>query len=190
MKIGSRIRQLRTDQRLSLEALAERSGCSRSMLSEIERDAKSPTLRTLSQLASGLGVSISELVAEEAREPTVDRQAERTVERDPETGVEFEVLAPDWRTEGVGILLVRLPRGQSTGPLSPHPLGMREHVYVLAGNLEARTDDHACTLGPGDAMSVEAKQNHEMRASGEEGCTFLVTTKGPRPEFLRYRSFL
>ena len=188
MKIGHRIRQLRTDQRLSLEALAERSGVSRSMLSEIERDAKSPTLRTLSQLASGLGVTIGELLTDDAREPAVDRQADRTVERDPETGVEFEVLAPDWRAEGVGILLVRLPRGQGTGTLSPHPLTTREHVYVLEGNLEARIDDRAFSLGRGDAMSIEAQQTHELRASGAEGCTFLVTTKGPRPEFLRFRS--
>src|SRR5690625_6871319 len=61
MKIGKRINQIRTDQRLSLEELAKRSGVSRSMLSEIERDTKSPTLRTLSQLAVGLGVRIAKL---------------------------------------------------------------------------------------------------------------------------------
>lgn len=188
MKIGNRIRQLRSDQQLSLEELAGRSGISRSMLSEIERDAKSPTLRTLSQLASGLGVNISALLAEEAGKLTVDRQADRAVERDPATGVEFELLAPDWRAEGVGILLVRLPRGQSTGPLSPHPLDIREHVYVLSGNLNVQIAGREFTLGPGDAVSVEAKQNHEMRAAGEDGCTFLMTTKGPRPEFLRYRA--
>lgn len=187
MKIGNRIRQLRADQRLSLDALAQRSGISRSMLSEIERDAKSPTLRTLSQLASGLGVTISELLTQEAREPAVDRQAERIVERDPATGVEFEVLAPDWRAEGVGILLVRLPRDQSTGSLGPHPLRTREHVYVLSGGLGARIDGQEFIMGPGDAMTIEAKQHHEMYATGGDGCTFLVTTKGPRPEFLRYR---
>lgn len=188
MKIGDRVRRLRNDQRLSLEEAAKRSGISRSMLREIERDAKSPTLRTLSQLASGLGVNVSALLAEEAREPAVDRQADRAVERDPTTGVEFELLAPDWRAEGVGIILVRLPRGQSTGPLSPHPLGTREHVYVISGRLDVRIDGRAFTLEPGDAVSVEGKQNHEMHAAGEDGCTFLITTKGPRPEFLRYRA--
>ena len=51
-RIGTRIRQLRTAQDLSLEALAERAGVSRSMISLIERGGASPTAVVLERLAT------------------------------------------------------------------------------------------------------------------------------------------
>lgn len=185
MRIGERIRQLRSEQQLSLEQLSALTGISRSMLSEIERDAKSPTLRTLTQLASGLEVNLGALLGEGAAEPIiVYKEAERSVEQDAATGVDYQLLAPDWRTEGTGIILVRLPQGGSTGTLSPHPLNTRELIYVLRGNAQAFIDGVEVRLETGDSVSFTAKESHELRAVGDAGCEFLVVTKGPRPEFL------
>lgn len=185
MKIGNQIRQLRSEQQLSLEELAALTGVSRSMLSAIERDAKSPTLRTLTQIASGLGVNLGALLGEAASEPViVYRQSDRNIERDPATGLEFEALAPDWRAEGLGVLLLRLPSGKSTGVLSPHPLNTRELIYVMDGSALATIDGTDVPLGPGDSISFTAKESHELRAVSAEECQLLILTKGPRPEFL------
>lgn len=184
MKIGKRINQIRTDQRLSLEELAKRSGVSRSMLSEIERDTKSPTLRTLSQLAVGLGVSIAELLGESSDQfISVDRKADRSVGEGAGTGMKYEALAPGWRSEGLGIILITLPRGQSTGALARHPLNTREHIYVISGNVTVRIDDEEHALGAGDAVSFLAAVSHELIA-GDSDCQLLVTVKGPRPELV------
>ena len=185
MKIGKRINQIRAYQRLSLEELAGRSGVSRSMLSEIERDAKSPTLRTLSQLAVGLGVSIVELLGESRDQfISIDRKADRTIGRASETGMEYEPLAPGWRSEGLGIILIRLPRGQSTGALERHPLNTREHVYVISGNVTVRVDEQEYVLEAGDAISFLASVSHELIAGEDTACQLMVTVKGPRPEFV------
>ena len=58
---GTKIRDLRTAQNLSLKALAEKSGVSVSMISQIERRTTDPTLTTLYKLCKGLDVSISSL---------------------------------------------------------------------------------------------------------------------------------
>lgn len=47
---------------ISQEELAERSGLHRTYISDIERGARNPTLRTLSRLAVALGMSASQLV--------------------------------------------------------------------------------------------------------------------------------
>ena len=55
-RIANRVRALRAELDLSLVALAERCGVSRSMLSLIERGESSPTAVVLDRIATGLGV--------------------------------------------------------------------------------------------------------------------------------------
>src|SRR5262245_38577308 len=60
-RIAGRVRELRTAQGLSLDALAGKSGVSRSMISLIERGETSPTAVVLEKLAAGLGATLSSL---------------------------------------------------------------------------------------------------------------------------------
>src|SRR5205809_459867 len=57
-RIAEQVRGLRTGQGLSLDALAGRSGVSRSMISLIERGESSPTAVVLERLAAGLDVTL------------------------------------------------------------------------------------------------------------------------------------
>ena len=60
-RIAGRVRELRAARGLSLDALAGRSGVSRSMISLIERGESSPTAVVLEKLAAGLGVTLASL---------------------------------------------------------------------------------------------------------------------------------
>src|SRR5947209_13192392 len=60
-RIAERVRELRAAHALSLDALAGRSGVSRSMISLVERGESSPTAVVLEKLAAGLGVTLSAL---------------------------------------------------------------------------------------------------------------------------------
>ena len=57
--IGRRLRELRAASGLSLDALAHKSGVSRSNISLIERGQSSPTAVVLDKLSSALGVSVA-----------------------------------------------------------------------------------------------------------------------------------
>jgi len=61
--LGSAIRQLREKAELSQEELGYRAGVSRAWVSEVESGRKSPTWRTLTQLAEGLGVRMIDVTA-------------------------------------------------------------------------------------------------------------------------------
>src|SRR5215210_298547 len=88
-ELGGRVRELRRERGLTLEALAERSGVSRAMISKVERGEKNPTLVVAVKVAEGLGVTLSELLGvEERREVVVVPRERRMVMRDPETGFE------------------------------------------------------------------------------------------------------
>ena len=60
--VGARVRALREAMDLSLRDLAERSGVSAPMLSQVERGETSPTLAVAEQIASGLELSLSQLL--------------------------------------------------------------------------------------------------------------------------------
>lgn len=62
-KLARRLRQLRTDQGLTQERLAERAQVSPDAVRRLERGAFSPTLRMLDQLARALGLPVADLVA-------------------------------------------------------------------------------------------------------------------------------
>src|SRR5438445_9223908 len=68
-RIAERVRELRAAQGLSLDALATKSGVSRSMISLIERGESSPTAVVLEKLAAGLGVMLASLFDAPAAAP-------------------------------------------------------------------------------------------------------------------------
>jgi len=60
--LGARVKQLRTTRGWSLEALANASGVSRSMLSQIERERANPTLAVTMRIAGAFGMRLGELL--------------------------------------------------------------------------------------------------------------------------------
>src|SRR5215207_2467660 len=94
-RLGERVRELRRERGLTLEALAERSGVSRAMISKVERGEKNPTLVVAAKVAEGLGVSLSQLVGfDERREVIVVPRGRQMVMRDSRTGFERRLLSP------------------------------------------------------------------------------------------------
>ncbi len=56
--LGNRIQQLRTDERLTQEALAERAGLTRTTIADIERGTANPSLEALASIAEAFGLKV------------------------------------------------------------------------------------------------------------------------------------
>src|SRR5690242_17219784 len=83
-RIAQRVRALRTDLGMTLDALAAKCDVSRSMISLIERGESSPTAVVLEKIATGLGVPLATLFDDpSATANPVSRRADRTPWRDP-----------------------------------------------------------------------------------------------------------
>lgn len=60
--VGARVRALRKQRKLSIEALAARAELDPSYVSNVERGVQNPSLATIAQLATALGVDLPEVV--------------------------------------------------------------------------------------------------------------------------------
>lgn len=166
--IGAFVRRRRNEQGLTLADLAGRSGVSASMLSDIEGGRKSPTIRTVFQIATGLGCTISELL-DLPPAAQVERQSasNRQVLVDAETRVERHLLSPTLVRRGIQILLYRLPPGVSTGAFPPDRPGAMEHLTALKGRFIVRLDETTYPLEEGDSMTHPGDMTTELQNASD-----------------------
>src|SRR3989442_8211395 len=113
--VGPRVRALREGMDLSLRDLADRSGVSAPMLSQVERGETSPTLAVAAKIASGLELSLSQLLRlDEADGVSVVRADERMLGGHAD-GHRYEVLTPPLPGQRAEVSLHTLARGSATG---------------------------------------------------------------------------
>ncbi len=172
MSLGKNIRRVRKSKGWSLQALASRSGVSRSMLSMIERKEKNPTVQVAKQIAGALDVSLSQLLDEDEKPVyNLTKKDMRLVYRDDKTGFERQLLS---MARGVELVFNILPKGETAGSFPPFKKGVIEHVIVTKGELEAKFQEHSIELKEGDALCFDADVPHFFRNIGSDVCTYYL----------------
>jgi transcriptional regulator with XRE-family HTH domain len=172
--MGRRVRQLRAARGLTLAGLAGLSGVSRSMLSEVERGTRTPTVVVLDRIATALGTSIARLLRDEAVQPTVLlRRGEQDVARD-RSGWERRILSPVLPGVEFEFMRTTLGPGVDAGTFTAHAAGSREFVAVETGQLCLTVDDEPYLLAAGDALSYRGDCRHAFANHGETDCVYYL----------------
>ena len=174
--VGGRVKALRDSMGLSLRDLAERSGVSAPMLSQVERGETSPTLAVAGRIAAGLDLTLSQLLRlDESEHVVVVRAGEgRARER---SGHRLEELTPPLPGQRADVSRHRLEPGAATGgPADPplHAPGARETAVVLAGGLTLVLDGRDRELAAGDTVTFDADIPHHFENRGSEPAEFIA----------------
>ncbi|GAA2211586.1 XRE family transcriptional regulator [Nonomuraea monospora] len=173
-ELGQRIRGERQARGLSIERLAELSGISRSMVSEVERGTKTPTVLVLDRLATALGTSISRLLDEPAHGAMrVLRHAEQRVLRDP-SGWERRVLSPVLGEVEFEFMRTTIGPGVDAGEFMPHAPGSREYLAVEHGGLRLTINGRPYELTAGDSVYYPGDCRHAYANHGTTDCVFYL----------------
>ncbi|MEV0200398.1 helix-turn-helix transcriptional regulator [Nonomuraea sp. NPDC050691] len=148
--IGPRLRSLRRDRGLTLEALAETTGISVSTLSRLESGKRRPTLELLIPLARAHRVALDQLVAAPA-------SGDPRVHLKPLRKDRGSVLVP--LTQYPGRVQVFK---QVLAPREPKLVTHDgyEWLYVLAGELRVIIGERECTLRPGEVAEFDTREPH------------------------------
>lgn len=156
--IANRVRELRNTLGLSLDALAKRSGVSRSNISLIERGESSPTAALLDKLAAGLGVTLASLFEDSkvpAAEPSpIARLAEQPVWTDPASGYVRRNLSPAMRSP-IQLVDVTFPAGQRVVYENiAREIDIHQQVWMIDGAMEMTVEDEHWRLETGDCLAM------------------------------------
>ncbi|TMR19950.1 cupin domain-containing protein [Nonomuraea turkmeniaca] len=173
-ELGQRIRGERRARGLSIERLAELSRISRSMVSDVERGAKTPTVLVLDRLATALGTSIGRLLDEPAHGAMrVLRHGEQRVLRDP-SGWERRVLSPVLGDVEFEFMRTTIGPGVDAGEFEPHAPGSREYLAVEHGSLRLTINGRPYVLEQGDAAYYPGDCRHAFANDGAADCVYYL----------------
>ena len=158
-RIAERVRELRAAAGLSLDALATRSGVSRSMISLVERGESSPTAVVLEKLSAGLGVTLASLFDSPSDAPDgepVARREDQPVWRDPASGYVRRNVSPPGVVQPMQIVEVEFPaRARVAFETGVRDVRVHQQVWMLEGTIDITIGDERHRLRDGDCLAMQ-----------------------------------
>ena len=173
------LRVIRKRLGLTLEALAQRTGLTKSYLSKVERGRNTPSIAVALKLAEALDVSVEELFSEGGDAPAGSYSLVRAGERrsmSRDGGLAYASLA---RHAGRNRLLpfVLYPQADFGQSAFKEHVG-EEFVFVHRGRVEVDFMGERLILECGDALHFNAQMPHRIRSVGDETAELLVVVAG------------
>lgn len=182
-RIAQRIAALRTEQGLTLDALAGKSGVSRSMLSLVERGESSPTAVILEKIAAGLGAPLATLFEDpSAPASPVSRACERAPWRDPQSGYVRCNISPPNYPSPLQIVSVVMPAGAHVAYESGARDGdIHQQIWVQEGRLEVTVGTAKYQLSKDDCLAMQLDGPTAFRNPTRKATLYIVVLAADLP---------
>jgi len=170
LHIGKKIRVLRKNAGLVLQDLSDRTGLSKPLLSQIEKEVVSPPIATLLKISKALSVNIGFFFQDndpEEKVVLVRRDESKVIDSRyfgrEDSGYYYEALAYKRSKKYMEPFLVEFKR-KKADRLSYFSHEGEEFIYLLEGTLEFRTENQHYVFYPGDPLYFESSIPHGYRA--------------------------
>jgi transcriptional regulator with XRE-family HTH domain len=174
--IGTKLRSLRMQKRLTLSRLAAETGLSTALLSKLETDRMVPTLATLATISRVYGVGMSHFFCEPAEHSlSITRQAHL---QGSGRGLDTTKVTP-LHAVGAGDKLIAQVIEFAPGVNGAASEGSAETsglIYVLEGRLHINTGGLTEELDAGDCAYMRSGMAVSMSAGGKHRCRVLSVT--------------
>ena len=186
LELGKRIRKERQQRQWTLEQFSEKTGLSKSFLSQIERGNTEPSITSLKKIAAQFGYSVVNLFpngqgTEEnwgyndrqaglqtnndlyVKDVAVVRAAKRKRIALPGSNVVYDLLTPDMKRK-LEVMYMRVSQGKSSGeePMLDSP--GEKLCIVMKGVLQLRVGEEVFRLEQGDSLYYPAHVPHSWKA--------------------------
>lgn len=178
-RLGSAIRDARRG-RYTLQQLAEESGVSLGLISQLERGIGNPSFRTLQRLAGALDLRIGDLAeaaSGDGKEPMIVRHHERARLQVSAEAPIYELLTPNLKGH-LEVLETTLPPGFSNRQQKFQHIG-EECVVVQSGIVEVGVGDLVDTLAAGDAITYDSSIPHWWENNSSDPARVLGVVTPP-----------
>ena len=178
--VGEKIKTLREQKGLLLKDVADRTGFSTALISQMENHLVSPSLGTLIKLAKALDVKVGDFFGESHEDPytIVRKDEQKTVSRfaskeGVKYGYSYGSLGFDLKNRHMEPFIVTLePATIKTSKTSTHE--GEEFIYVLEGEMEVILGNHRDVLYPGDSIYYDSTIPHRVQCHQERNTKILA----------------
>lgn len=170
--LGRTLRHVRRLKNLRLRDVAERAGCSESLLSKIENGKAAPSLQTLHRVTEALGTTVAACFSDQDAEPlTVYRAGQRPTIKlgTPHSALgqpSLERLTPYATGRALNANLHVVPPGAGSEGMLKH--AGEEVGFVLEGLIELSVDGQAVVVAAGGSFFFQSSLPHSYRNVGTE----------------------
>ncbi len=174
---------------MTLDALAQASDVSRSMISLVERGESSATAVVLEKIATGLGVSLAALFDSSQVPPNpVSRNDDRLVWRDPQSGYVRRNISPANFASPIQIVEVVLPAGARVAYESgTRDLAIHQQIWVQQGRIEVTVGRVVHRLQEGDCLAMQLDVPTAFRNRTRKPARYIVVLSTQRARFTQMR---
>ncbi len=168
LDIGTKIRAIRNRKKITIAQMCEGTGLSKGFISNVENNNTSPSISTLSTIATYLGVPLPYLLLEKKQHMHVVRKDSRT--KSTFRGLKIEHLSSKG---GLRMMMVEIPPGATIG--EPHAHEGEECHFVLEGKILAEQGEDSFIIDAGDSFSWNASVPHFVKNVGDDKAIVLIS---------------
>lgn len=163
--IAANVKRLRKNRKLTLDAAAEVTGVSRSMLAQIEKGDVNPTISVLWKIANGYKVSFTSIIEEPPQEAVSVLRAAEPLAEDGGRYLNYPAFAFDEQRQFETYRIVIKPQGSLSA--QPHLKDSQEYITVFGGTAEITADGQKYILNTGDSIRFKADVPHAYANTGD-----------------------
>lgn len=179
--VAKRLREVRKQQKLSLDELARRSGVSKGMVVEIENCNANPSIAILCKISAALGLSVADVVnvASTPAARLIEAKAIPTLWNGPEGGT-ARLLAGTSGPNMIELWKWEIKAGESFQS-SGHPTGTFELFHVEQGTLTLEIGETALIIKQGCSAIAKTDMPHQYINDGKNTVIFTMTVAELHP---------
>lgn len=172
-----KLKLLRVQAGLTLEALAQAANLTRSYVSKIERGASTPSIGAALKLAKALKVPVEELFGEPSdTDPVTITRAMEPRSRNLAQGDPRVVAGTSPGHRMLAFVLQPGKKNQRGHPMSHHE--GEEILYVLKGTINLQLADRSEALQAGDCAHFNSTIPHKITSLGDQAAEVLLVIAG------------
>jgi len=188
LQIGKKVRSLRQQRRMTLQALADVTGLSKPLLSQIENDQVIPPLATLLRISKAFKVSIENFFQEEdsaekcilVRAGESSRMIQRGLSRGGSPPYIYHSLAYGKRDRNMEPFLMEFEARDWSDELLVSHEG-QEFLYLLEGEVDFHFGDEVMRIQPGDSVFYDSREPHAFVAVSDSAPRGVAVLSSKEP---------
>jgi XRE family transcriptional regulator, regulator of sulfur utilization len=167
--IANTLKTLRKERGWSLDKTAQKTGVSKAMLGQIEREESSPTIATLWKIATGFQTSFSSFIEEISNDTNnpLYRVGDTKILHPDDEKIRVLPLFPFDKELNFELFVIELlPGCEHLSP--PHENNVVEHIVVVSGQMEVLIDGCWRSLNKGEGLRFNANKPHGYRNTSQD----------------------